>query len=109
MKVQQAPEPVQAALLFPEMVASATAQLKIGGTTRTNSATTTRVNSVFETDEKRFRFSHSKARGGPPVKPSNLPPGGATAGACTVTTRSPLALAKAYGKGSPGGRDCSAK
>ena len=80
MKVQQAPEPVQADLLFPEMVASAMAQLKIGGTTRTSSATTTRVNSVFATEQKRLRRSQSKSAGrGRRSSPRNLPLGGATA------------------------------
>src|SRR6516164_1745784 len=95
MKVQQAPEPVHAARLLPEMVASVTAQLKIGGTTRTKSATTIKVSSVFENDEKRLRRSHSTARGSWAVKPSKLPPGGATAGTCSVTARSPGRLVRA--------------
>ena len=62
MKVQQAPSPVQADLSLPEIVASAIAQLKTGGTIRANAATTSKVRRVFEIELKRLRRSQSTMR-----------------------------------------------
>ena len=86
MKVQQAPSPVQADLSLPEIVASAIAQLKTGGTIRANAATTSKVRSVFEIELKRLRRSQSTMSEPLPGEPSKPPLGGATTriGACIV-------------------------
>ena len=77
MKVQQAPSPVQADLSLPEIVASAIAQLKTGGTIRTNAATTSKVRRVFEIELKRLRRSQCTMNKPPPGEPSKRPLGGA--------------------------------
>ena len=64
MKTQQAPSPVQSALLLPAIVAFLIAQSKIGGTTSQRRTSTSRVSSVFVTELKRLRRSQSITRAG---------------------------------------------
>ena len=69
---------MQADLSLPEIVASAIAQLKTGGTIRTNAAKTSKVRSVFEIELKRLRRSQCTMNKPPPGEPSTRPLGGVT-------------------------------
>src|SRR5438552_2781871 len=96
MKVQQAPLPLQAALLLPETAASKTIQLRNGGSTSQRSPSVSSVSSVLETELKRLRRSQSRRRRVPlpalPMRPV-MPPfeaAAARAGISAVTAGSPL-------------------
>src|SRR5712692_5525592 len=94
MKVQQAPLPVQAALLLPEIVASKIVQSRNGGSTTQSSASTSRVSTVFDGELKRLRRSQSTTRPRLPrvsMKRSRSPLGEAVAsdGSSAVTTQAP--------------------
>src|SRR6185437_7404371 len=77
MNVQQAPSPVQAALLSPPSVAFTTAQSMKGGTATQTSATTRIVRRLFQTELKRLRRSQSSRRATllapPPIGPMKPP------------------------------------
>src|SRR5713226_1741018 len=70
MKVQQAPSPLQADLVLPEMVASVKVHATKGGTAHTSAASTTSVRMVFAIELKRFRRNQSRTRA---TVPSSLP------------------------------------
>src|SRR6516225_3773143 len=102
MKTQQAPSPVQSALLLPAIVALLIAQLKKGGTTSQRTTSTSSVSSVFVTELKRLRRSQSITRAGSPrgpsTRPPRSPPGDAEASvgaSSTVTTGAPVPAASA--------------
>src|SRR6266849_2568537 len=90
MKVQQAPLPVQAALLLPDTVASKIIQSRKGGTTSHSSTSTSSVSSVLAIELKRLRRSQSSARrvprSAPPVSPSSRPRAAACVGVSAVMT-----------------------
>src|SRR6185295_12104818 len=97
MKVQQAPSPVQASRLSPEIVAWPIAHWKKGGRISQSSPSTRRVSNVFATELKRLRRSQSMARAGPPCGPPMTPPRSSpgktriSAGASTLMTGGPQA------------------
>src|SRR5438309_10308229 len=79
MKVQQAPSPVQALLVAPEIVAPVIAQSMTGGGVSQAKARTIRVRSVFAGELKRLRRAQSSARPPPPPSSRSNPPLGAAA------------------------------
>src|SRR5262249_50625795 len=102
MKVQQAPSPVQSALLLPATVALLIAQSKKGGTTRQSRTSTSRVSTVFVTELTRLRRSPSITQAeplrGPSTRPPGAPPGNAADSArasSTVMTGAPASAASA--------------
>ena len=62
MKVQQAPSPVHAARVIPDIVACVTAQRNSGGRIRPASTRTTMVRMLLKTELNRFRRAQSIAR-----------------------------------------------
>src|SRR5260221_12274256 len=100
MKVQQAPPPVQAALLSPEIVASKIIQSRNGGSTSQSSASTSRVRRQLAGELNRLRRSQSTTRPRLPrvsMKRSRSPLGAAAApdGSSAVTTQEPSPIARA--------------
>src|SRR6266481_9979194 len=108
MKVQQAPPPMQAALLSPEIVASKIIQSRNGGSTTQSSASTNRVRTVFEGELKRLRRSQSTTRPRLPrvsMKRSRSPLGAAAVpdGSSAVTVQVSPPLVDGSGKRSRAG------
>src|SRR5258708_3848440 len=108
MKVQQAPLPVQAALLLPEIVASTTIQFRDGGRTIQSSTSTSTVSGVFEPERNSWRRSQSNTGGDPlpvpPIRPWTRPFGAAAAlvGVSAVTKESLRPAAAAGGRAQDG-------
>src|SRR5260221_9564145 len=107
MKVQQAPPPVQAALLSPEIVPSKVIQSRNGGSTSQSSASTSRVRRQLAGELNRLRRSQSTTRPRLPrvsMKRSRSPLGAAAVpdGSSAVTGQVSPPLVDGSGKRSRG-------